>query len=71
MLGAHAVPRRHLHALDAFVDELEQLDDHFVALGVEVAGVVLDRPRVADDEARGLVAGLVLHADRDLLALLA
>src|SRR5688572_19288997 len=62
-----AAPRSSLfHALDAFVDQFEQLDQHLVALGIQVGGVVLDGPGLAHDEARGIRSRLVLHDDHHL-----
>ena len=55
--------------LDAFVDELEQLDEDLVALAVEIAGVVFRRPGLGDDEARLVGAGLVDDDDLTFLRL--
>jgi hypothetical protein len=55
--------------LDALVGELEQLDQHFVAFGLEVDRAVLDRPGLAHDEARLVGAGLVQDDDGDPLAI--
>src|SRR4029453_2619377 len=53
------------HPLDALVRELERFDEDVVPLGVEVGGVVFDRPRVGHDEPGLVRACLVLHDDRD------
>src|SRR4051794_17483983 len=58
-----------VRALDAFVCELEEFDDHFVALAGEIGVVVLRRPRRADEEARCALPRLVLHDDSDVLAI--
>src|SRR6516225_8723881 len=56
-------------AFDPLVRKLEELDDDFVTLGVEVANDVLDRPRLTHDEPALIGTTLILHDDDDLSAI--
>src|SRR5688500_1093123 len=61
-----------LDPFDAFVGELEKLDQDLIALRVEVARVVLHRPSVGDYEASGFrLPAFIKDADGDVLAALA
>src|SRR5678815_1476820 len=57
-----------VHPLDAFIGQFQQLNEHFVAFAIKVAGIVLDGPCIPHDEPRLVCAGFILYDDSDILS---
>src|SRR5437879_6559784 len=54
---------------DAFADDLQSLNGHFVCLRIEAGAFPLARPTFAEIPSQGFLPGLVLKDDRAGLAL--